>query len=410
MSPARTHPLIPLAVIGTFALCAIAVSLRAQTPDTPAPAPLVAGATLDSITVGQITYTQVRIRTISAQTAMIQHAGGIASLRLRDLSPDLQQRFGYNPDAAAAEAEKQKAAAAAAAKLRQEQLAAQKKANAVQLVAQARESKKENTLDVLLRTFGSEPDIRAGIDLRPRYNELGLWIKNQGARSSCAIFAIVSALELQAAEITGHPQRYSEEYLQWATRKTLNRPAFTPQSVKATVAGGIISAEAPPPDEGFRLLDVVTALRAYGIPERERVPYRSSDLIDDPSEEIIQEARTKLQVACHILPGKTQPDILANIIHALNAGVPVPIGMSWPVENAGIYKTGYLDKQRTNQDGGHAVTIVGYKSTGGRLENTVFIFKNSYGTRWGIDGYGTATYAFLEENLSYGVLLDISEK
>src|SRR5690349_9139010 len=115
MSPARTNPLIPLVVIGAFALCAIAVSLRAQTPDTAvAPAPLAAGSTLDSLTVGQITYNQVRIRSISAQTAMIQHEGGIASLRLRDLSPDLQRRFGYNPDAAAAESEKQKAATAAA--------------------------------------------------------------------------------------------------------------------------------------------------------------------------------------------------------------------------------------------------------------------------------------------------------
>jgi hypothetical protein len=125
-SPARTHPLIPLAVIGAIALGAIAVSLRAQPPDTPARAPLVAGTSLDSLTVGKITYTQVRIRTVSAQTAMLQHAGGIVSLRLADLPADLQQRFGYNPQAAAAEAEKQKAAEVAARERRLQQAAALK--------------------------------------------------------------------------------------------------------------------------------------------------------------------------------------------------------------------------------------------------------------------------------------------
>ncbi len=81
-------------------------------------AKLVPGSTLESITSGQVTYSQVRIRTISAQTVMIQHEGGIASIRLRDLPPDLQRRFGYSPDAAAAEAEKQKIAAVEAEKLR----------------------------------------------------------------------------------------------------------------------------------------------------------------------------------------------------------------------------------------------------------------------------------------------------
>jgi len=42
-------------------------------------------------------------------------------------------------------------------------------------------------------------------------------------------------------------------------------------------------------------------------------------------------------------------------------------------------------------DGGHAVTLVGYKSATGRIEDAVFIFKNSYGVDWGQGGYGTAT-------------------
>jgi hypothetical protein len=382
-----------------FTLCA-----RAADNAQPAYTKLVVGSTLESITVGQVTYSQVRIRTISAQTAMIQHEGGIASLRLRDLTPELQQRFGYNPDAAAAEAEKQKAAAIAAeaARRRQAQITAQKVAQAARVEIKTPDSK----IDQLLRSFGSPPQIQESVDLRPRYRELGLWIKNQGARSSCAIFSVVSALELQAAELTGQPQRYSEEYLQWATRKTLNRPAYVPKTVATISPTKSDLMELLPEDEGFRLPDVVTALRAYGIPPRDRVPYRSADLIEDPTDEIIEEARSGLRVTCHLLPGKDSTEQIANIIHALNLGIPVPVGMAWPQQGSGAYKTGYLDKQPTIPEGGHAVTIVGYKSPGGRLEATNFIFKNSYGTNWGIDGYGTATYAYLAENLRVGLILE----
>jgi Papain family cysteine protease len=399
MSPARTHPLIPLALIGAFALCAIAVSLRAQIPDTPAATPIVAGATLESLTVGKITYTQVRIRTISAQTAMIQHTGGIASLRLRDLSPDLQQRFGYKPEAAAAEAEKQKAASANAEKLRQEQLAAQKKAHAARLAARAGPPPDETKLDQLLRNFGQPPEINQRVDLRSRYNDLGLWIKNQGARPSCSVFAIVSALEFQSAEINGTAERFSEEYLLWATRKTLNRAA-------STIDTSATNDNQEPADEGFALTEVVNALRTYGIPPRDRVPNRfSGATIDSPPPEIVAEARNSRRVSVHIIPGRDGATLTVNVIHALNSGMPVPVGMSWPLEYN--RRTGHLDKQDVHPSGGHAVTIVGYTSKTGRLEDTVFTFKNSWGTRWGIDGYGTATYEFLRNNLHSAVLLEV---
>ncbi|MGC4073037.1 MAG: C1 family peptidase [Nibricoccus sp.] len=397
--PARTHPIIPLALIGAIAVCAIAVSLRGETPAAPPVAALSSGATLDSLTVGNVTYTQVRIRTVSAQTVMIQHEGGVASLKLKDLSPDLQSRFGYNPDAAAAEAEKQKAAAAAAGQRRQEQLAVQKKIHAAQLAMRASASQDDTKLDQLLRDFGQPPEVKAKVDLRTRYNELGLWIKNQGARPSCAVFAVVSALEFQSAEVNGTAERFSEEYLLWATRKTLNRAS---SKIDTTAT----SENQETVDEGFALTEVVNALRTYGIPPRDRVPNRFSGVtIDAPPPEIISEARNSRRVSVHIIPGRDGGTLAANIVHALNAGVPVPVGMNWPVEYN--WRTGYLDKQAVHPNGGHAVTIVGYTSKTGRLEDALFTFKNSWGTRWGIDGYGTATYEFLRNNLHSAILLEV---
>ena len=399
-SPARTHPLIPLALVGAAALCAIAVSLRAQTPDTAAPAPIVTGATFDSLTVGKTTYTQVRVRTISAQTAMIQHAGGIVSLRLADLPPDLQQRFGYNPHAAAAEAEKQKAAEAAARERRLQEAAALKARPAPPVRASASTPAADSAVDAVLARFGQPPEIQPKVDLRTRFNELGLWIKNQGARPSCSVFAIVSALEFQSAELTGTATRFSEEYLLWATRKTLNRAPRAPSS------GSESPDDFKNADEGFSLPEVVTALRTYGIPPRETMPNRFTEVsAGDPPLEIVEQARKTRRVSVHLLPGRDGPARVESLIHALNAGLPVPAGMAWPREYN--WRTGFLDKQSVLEGDGHAITFVGYKSDTGRIEDTVFTFKNSWGVRWGIDGYGTATYDFLCKHLWLAVILEV---
>jgi hypothetical protein len=48
------------------------------------------GATFDSLQVGKTTYLRVLVRSVNARTLLISHAGGLASIRLRDLPPDLQ--------------------------------------------------------------------------------------------------------------------------------------------------------------------------------------------------------------------------------------------------------------------------------------------------------------------------------
>jgi hypothetical protein len=388
------------AAAGLWLALPFALSL-ADSPDTTRLAP---GATLDTLTIGKTTYQQVRIRTISAQTVMIQHAGGIASLRLAELSPELQQQFGYDPAAAQSEAEKQKAAAAAA-ELRRKELATRAAAVAKRRpVADAHELDRGlSNFDRLLRRFGDAPELSAKVDLRSRYNELGLWVKSQGARPSCSVFAIVSALEFQSAELNGQPERFSEEYLLWATRKMLKRAPRVREGDAASTTG----AGTEPFDEGFALQEVVTALRTYGIPARDRVPNRfAGATIEEPGAEIIEEARNAHRVSVHTLPGHDGATLVQQVVHALNAGIPVPVGMAWPVEHN--WRTGYLDRQRTYLDRGHAVTIVGYKCESGRLEDAVFTFKNSWGTDWGVDGYGNATYAFLEKNLHSAVVLEVS--
>lgn len=59
---------------------------------------------------GKVVYTNVVVTSKTANEIFIIHSGGVANLKLKDLSPELQKHFGYDP-AKAAELEKQQAEA-----------------------------------------------------------------------------------------------------------------------------------------------------------------------------------------------------------------------------------------------------------------------------------------------------------
>ena len=224
-------------------------------------------------------------------------------------------------------------------------------------------------------------------------------MKNQGYRPSCAIFAVVSALEFQNAELVGHAEKFSEEYLIWAVRRSTHR--INP----VAAADGVVEEGA---DEGFSLGEVVEALRAYGIPLQATMPNTYGlkiSAIEEPPPAIIQEASQHQRVFVHQLPGRDNSTRLNNLVTALNAGMPIAIGIAWP--HYRTIRTGYLSGQKPLEGGGHAVTIVGYKSASGRIEDTVFMFKNSWGPQWGQGGYGTVTYDYLSKNLFEAVLLEV---
>jgi hypothetical protein len=345
------------------------------------------GTRIDELTVGPVTYRQVQVRSVNSRTLVFTHAGGMASIRLRDLPPEWQTRFHYD---AAADAAAESAIASPPAP----------PPPAVRRPPKSAPAKGDSKFDALLRKFGQPAVIQSEVDLRPTFFKLELGVKNQGQRPSCAVFAVVSALEFQNAELTGKVEKFSEEYLIWAVRKTLHR--LPPAGGPVTEADGETYA-----DEGFSLSEVVAALRAYGIPLQASMPNTFGTRIasiEDPSPEVVEEARRHQRVYVHQVPGRDRPTLLNNIVQALNAGVPVAVGMNWPATRV---VNGYINTHKGAPDRGHAVTLVGYKSATGRLEDAYFIFKNSWGPRWGQGGYGTVTYGYLSNYLNDAVLLEV---
>jgi len=347
---------------------------------------LKAGARIERLTVGRTVYEGVVIKSISERTVMFLHRGGMASIKLSALAPEWQERFGYNPEEEWASDE----VAAAARRERETKLAA-----ALQARAARAEAPVASKFERVLGEFGEAAIVRTdGVDLRPRFRELDLYAKNQGRRPSCAVFAVVSAVEFLHADRTGTPEKLSEEYLLWATQRTLQRPS-------ADLRTGDDA------DEGFALNEVVTALRGYGIPLASSMPNTlggSARSVATPSPAVIVEARARTRGSVHQVPGRDNGTRLNNIIHALNAGLPITISTAWPQFHN--MRAALLSSQAPAFS--HAVTLVGYRSPSGRWEDTTFIFKNSWGPEWGANGYGFATAAYLERNLQSAVLLEIN--
>jgi C1A family cysteine protease len=384
------------AALLTGAALLVLCALPARGEDKTA-APIKVGTKLERLTVDDKTYTQVQVKSVSARSVIITHSGGMASLRLRDLAPELQASFGYDPAAESArEHALQQANEERQAKLAAD-IRAARQAGATKPVARSK-------FEQVLEDFGRPAKIEAEVDLRPRFRELELHAKNQGRRPSCAVFAVVSALEFINADRVGRTEKLSEEYLIWATYKSIQRPV--PDEAAFTRA-----SEDEDADTGFALIEVVMALRSYGIPLQSTMPNtfgRFVSQIADPAPQIVAEARQRAHVAVHLVPGRDNATLLNNIVHALNANLPVAIGAAWP--RFYKLKAAMLSTQDPIPGSGHAVTLVGYTSKSGRIEDAVFIFKNSWGVSWGAGGYGFASYAYLEKHLQDAVLLEVSPR
>jgi hypothetical protein len=377
-----------LALLG--ALMGPAFAQNQTAPASPAAPPSAASDDPDApILIPELkaagkTYENVRVREVTPTSVIIQYHGGMASVALADLPPDLQQRFGYEPAKAAVET----------ARLKTEAESRRAHESLSPLAGEG----SMYAADRILQNFGAPPKIFQEVNMRPRFEQLGIDAKNQGARPSCAVFAVVSALEFQQAPPTGPAPRLSEEYLIWATLKTLGKAGVR-----------MPKTETPGFDIGFSLVEVTQALRTYGIALESEQPYHltvDNPRILEPDPSIIDSAKLRCPVNGYLIPGREPASEIGNMIQVLNQGVPVIAGLKWPAE-AAVNKTGVLDAQPGQDKDLHAIMFVGYRSPTGRLEDTQFLFKNSYGNQWGDAGYGLASYHYLEKNLQVAMFMDV---
>jgi hypothetical protein len=342
----------------------------------------------DKLIVGNKTYHRVKVKNVTPDSITIFHSKGLTQISLSDLSPELQEAYQYHPEKSAAYLQEQHQRSQEQQQARTERLRS----------TEAKKQANRNVAD-LQQILNSPLELQESADLRPRIRELSLISKSQGLRPSCAVFAVVSALEIQNARINNRAAQLSEEYLIWATRKSLGLDKMLLET-----SGG----SSQDTDAGFALMEVVSALRAYGIPTQKDMPNtfgKGMDTIEPPPEEIINQARERCKIVAYSIAARDPATSLEYILKILNAQQPVVIGIGWPTwRNLGGGH--FLSKQKPRDGYAHAVTLVGYTCESGRVEDTRFIFKNSYGVEWGLAGYGIATYEYLLQNLGSAIYLD----
>ncbi|MBK1880255.1 C1 family peptidase [Pelagicoccus mobilis] len=334
----------------------------------------------ESLQAGGKTYTQVMVLSANESSLSIKHSRGISQIALADLAPELQSKYGYRASADAARNRKLE-------QMRRVQTAeANERLQAKVKIAQSRSRAQAATASPSVRSafarFGVDPHLSSELDLRPSFRGHGISIRKQRG-PSCSVHAIAAALEYQFAEEKGKKINVSERYLVEATSKTLGRQTRNDMDA---VSGGSGAVE-----EGFSLEQVFQAIRGHGlaleVPNEKGYPQTS-----------LPKEFENINFSPFQIPGAKTEAGVGNLIHVLNAKMPVVVGVGWP-NGMRVRNTSVLSKQPPADGIGHAVTIVGYRCPTGKIEDTKFIFRNSWGPRWGAGGYGFFTYEYLLKNL-----------
>lgn len=315
----------------------------------------------------------MRVLAHDAGTVTIAHSEGINQLSLPSLPDDLRNRFAFDPaayDAWLSASRADLATTAATQRRVASETAARAARNATPPVGAAGTTTQTSP--------PAQVELRAEVDLRPLYSSLGLYFKNQGRRPSCSVFAVVGAVEYELARTTGLPGPLSEEFLIWAVRD---------------LQPGI------PIDDGYHFHEVVSALQLRGITTQALVPNTFGVPLRDirPGPTALADAAMRRNVV-PLWFRRDDPDLLARIVHTLNEGSPVIVGLRWPHWRT-LRNNPLLRDQQPLAGGGHAVTLVGYRCPDRDPAQLVFLFRNSYGVDWGIGGCGWVTADYLAAHL-----------
>jgi hypothetical protein len=232
------------------------------------------------------------------------------------------------------------------------------------------------------------------VDLRPKIRQYGLHIRDQGNRGTCTVFATTFLIEYQKAgmlPVRGGPN-LSEEYLNWAGNKATSENS----------------------DGGF-FTKFISGYSAWGIANARAMPYRATfnpAHPDTPSAAIIAAAQAMFPVKYPFsivkvwdnTTGMTRPE-LQNTLGILRSGRPVATGIWWLNNFATVTVRGVpllKDYPRSANTGsnppmfdGHSIDLVGFRESPAFPGGGYFVFRNSFGTSFGNDGYGFISFQYI---------------
>jgi hypothetical protein len=253
-------------------------------------------------------------------------------------------------------------------------------------------------------SFQPSASLRPDVDLRPEIDKLGLIVKDQGNRGTCSVFATTFLIEYQAARAQkANGVDLSEEYLNWAKN----------QANKTDVDGGKFS-------------DIIRGYQAFGMVAQSDMPDQASfnpKHSATPQRSTIATGKGFLRFHFVFIKewnnqnGMSDKELEA-IKAALRSGRPVATGIWWlnhfetvMVSQVPLLKE-YPRSANKNSNAaknpmfdGHSIDLVGYHEGSEFPGGGYFVFRNSFGPRFGHGGYGFVSFDYMRNYANDAIVI-----
>jgi hypothetical protein len=242
--------------------------------------------------------------------------------------------------------------------------------------------------------FKPSASIAPEVDLRPGIEKLGLNVRDQGSRGTCSVFATTFLIEYHAArtqKLDGLD--LSEEYLNWAKN----------QANKTDVDGG-------------KFTDIIRGYQEFGMVPQSDMPNEATFTPKHPATpqksliaagKSFSRFRFKFIKEWNNQKGMSDSELEATKA-ALKSGRPVATGIWWlarfetvMVDQVPLVKE-YPRSANKNSDAsknpmfdGHSIDLVGFHEGKEFPGGGYFVFRNSFGPRFGHDGYGFLSFDYM---------------
>ncbi len=209
-------------------------------------------------------------------------------------------------------------------------------------------------------------------------------IEDQGSLGSCTANAGVALLEYYQRRAFGRHLDGSRIFLYKVTRNLLGWTG----------------------DQGAYLRSTMKALALFGVPPEDYCKYVIQDYDIEPAAFCYAFALSYRAIQYYRLdpPGQETSKTLELLKQNLAAGLPSMFGFtvysSIPPLGDGKGEIPF-PKRGENVEGGHAIVAVGYddKKKIGKDTGAILI-RNSWGTEWGVEGYGWLPYSYVQAGLA----------
>lgn len=144
-------------------------------------------------------------------------------------------------------------------------------------------------------------------------------------------------------------------------------------------------------DTGASLRDGIKTVHKKGVCKESEWPYDISQFTVKPPNVLYEEALNHRGIKYRKVDQR-----LNQLKMALKTGYPIVFGVSVyeSFESLDSYSTGVIPMPNIDEKqlGGHAIALVGFNDT-----KRQFIFRNSWGKNWGINGYGYLPYNYVTD-------------